>query len=98
MPDLLGLFAQRDADVFLWRIDVVEQAKMNFGRVFGENREIDAVSEPGRAERIRFSGPGLNCRHSVRRCYPSRHGNAQSAIVRVINRVCGAEKSSAIQD
>jgi len=37
-------------------IDVVEQAKFDPGRVFGKNCEIDTVAEPGRAERIRFSG------------------------------------------
>ena len=41
------------------RVDVVEQTKFNAGRVFGKNRKVDAVAEPGRAERVRFSGPGL---------------------------------------
>src|SRR5438105_2698508 len=70
------------------RVDVVEQTEFDSGRVFGKNREIDAVAEPGRAKRIWFSRPGLNRCHNVRRCYPSRHRNAQSGILRAINRVC----------
>ena len=50
---------QWNAGVFMRRVDVVEQTKFNAGRVFGKNRKVDAVAEPGRAERVRFSGPGL---------------------------------------
>ena len=42
---------------------------MDIGRVFGKNREIDAVAEPGGAERIGFSGPGFNRRHTSGSAY-----------------------------
>ena len=52
VPDLIGLFANWNADVFLGGIDAVEQAKINRGRVLGKDGEVDAVPHPGRAERI----------------------------------------------
>src|SRR2546427_6773997 len=66
----------------MWRVDVVEQAKFDPSRVFGKNRKINTVAEPGCAERIWFSWPGLHRCHKARRSYLSRQRNAQSAIPR----------------
>ncbi len=79
------------------RVDVVKQTKFDASRVFGKNRKIDTVAEPGRAKGVRFSGPGLHRCHS-RRSYLSRQHNAQSAILRALSRVCGAEKWPASPD
>src|SRR5207245_1697410 len=67
VPDLTGVFAQRDAKFFHWRINIVEQAKFDRSRVLGNDCEINAVAEPGCAERVWFSGPGLQRGHKARR-------------------------------
>ena len=63
MPDLLGLFPQRNARKFFRRVNAIEQTQFDAGRVLGKNREIDAIAGPRRAERIWFSRPGFQCRH-----------------------------------
>src|SRR5207245_4535538 len=78
-------------------VNVVEQAKFDPSRVFGKNRKVNAVAEPGCAKRIWFSWPGLHRCHKARRSYLSRQRNAQSAILRALSRVCDGEKSPASQ-
>jgi hypothetical protein len=50
VPDLVGDFPKFDA-LDLALAAVVEQAQLDFGRVGGEQREIDPEPSPGRAER-----------------------------------------------
>jgi hypothetical protein len=52
VPDLIGVFGDRDANVFFSRLDVVEQAKLNTGSVLGKDGKVDAVPHPRRAQRI----------------------------------------------
>jgi hypothetical protein len=72
MPDLVGLFRHRDANIFLGRIDVIEKTKIDRGRHLGENREVDPVAEPGRSERIWISQPNFYRRHEMSVSYPLR--------------------------
>ena len=57
VPDHVGLFGQRDARRFFRRVYRVKQAKFDFGRVRGKNREVDADPRPRRAERIGLARP-----------------------------------------
>ena len=57
VPDHVGLFGQRDARRFFRRVGRVEQAQFDFGRVRGEEREVDADAGPRRAERIGLAWP-----------------------------------------
>ena len=52
MPNLIGPFANWNADVFFSGFDAVEQAKFNPGGVLGKDGKIDTVPHPRRAERI----------------------------------------------
>ena len=52
MPDLIGVFGDRDANVFFSRLDAVEQAKLNTGGVLGKDGKVDPVPRPRRAQRI----------------------------------------------
>jgi hypothetical protein len=52
VPDLIGVFSDRDSNVFFSRLDAVEQAKLNTGSVLGKDGKVDAVSHPRRAQRI----------------------------------------------
>ena len=56
MPDQVGLLAQLDA-LQLAPARVVEDAQFDFLRVFGEQREVDALAVPGCPERIGAAGP-----------------------------------------
>ena len=56
---MLGALGHWDSNVFLGRIDSIEQAKIDAGRVFGKNGEVHAVSRPRRTERIRMPEPRL---------------------------------------
>jgi hypothetical protein len=47
----------------LCSVAAIEQAKVDPGRVFGKEREIDAVSGERRAERIRGAQPYLERSH-----------------------------------
>ena len=44
MPDLIGVFGHRNANVFLGRIDVIEKAEIDRSRVLGKDGEVDAVA------------------------------------------------------
>jgi hypothetical protein len=52
VPNLIGVFVDRDANVFFSSLDVVEQAKLNTGGVLGINGKVHAVPRPRRAQRI----------------------------------------------
>ncbi len=56
MPDLIGVFRQRQAfDFALSRR--IEQTHFDFFSVFGKEGEIDPLAVPCRTERIRFAWP-----------------------------------------
>ena len=59
VPDLIRAFVDGDTDVFFCVLDVVEQAKLNSGSMFGKDGKIDAVSHPSRSQRI---GQGMGRR------------------------------------
>ena len=65
VPDLIGVFGHRDPHVFLRRIHVVEETKINRRGCLGKYGEVDAIPQPGGAERIRITKPnfyrGHNC-------------------------------------
>ncbi len=52
MPDLVGIFGKLDA-LALGFAGIVEQAEFNLGGMGGKQREVDAESIPGGAERKR---------------------------------------------
>jgi hypothetical protein len=52
MPNLIGVFGNRDADVFFSGFDAVKQAKLNTGGVLGKDGKVDTVPHPRRAQRI----------------------------------------------
>src|SRR5258708_4672428 len=52
MPNLIGAFGNRNADVFFSGFDAVEQAKFNAGGVLGKDGKVDTVPHPRRAQRI----------------------------------------------
>src|SRR4029077_6093177 len=52
MPNLIGAFGNRNADVFFSGFDAVEQAKFNTGVVLGKDGKVDTVPHPRRAQRI----------------------------------------------
>ena len=65
MPDLVRVFRHRDANIFLGRVDIIEEAEIDRGRHFGKNREVNSVAEPGRSERIGIAQPNLYRRHKM---------------------------------
>ena len=52
VPDLIGVFSDRDTNVFFRGLETVEQTKLNAGGVLGKNGEVDAVAHPRRPQRI----------------------------------------------
>jgi hypothetical protein len=85
VPDLFGLFTQLDPHFFVRRVEIIEQAKINRSRVLGEDGKVDAVTEPGGAEWIRFTGRRFEHCHkratflsvtqssrAIRDCYATR--------------------------
>jgi hypothetical protein len=65
VPDIISSFRYRNADVFLARIDAIEQAKVDTGGALRKERKIHAVPPPGRAKWIWISEPGGYC-HKLR--------------------------------
>jgi len=63
VPNLIGLFCHWNANIFLLRIETVEQAKIDTRRRRGKHRKVHAVTQPGRTERIRIAEPGLYRSH-----------------------------------
>ena len=68
MPDLVGVFRHWDPDVFLASIVRIEEAKVDRGGALGEEGKIDAIPEPGGAERIRITEPNFNRSHKGGAC------------------------------
>src|SRR6266516_1385945 len=63
MPDLIGVLDHRNANVFLARVDIVEQAKINRSGRFRKEGKIYAVAQPRCAQRIRIAKPSLYRSH-----------------------------------
>jgi hypothetical protein len=57
VPDELVLLAERDAARFDGVAGLVEETEVDRRRVLAEEREVDALAVPGRAEGIRGAGP-----------------------------------------
>ena len=80
--------------MFSWRLETIEEAKIDRGRGLGKEREIHPVPEPGSAERIGIAEPGSNLSHKSAELYPiesalaitnwsTEHGRANVAFVSV---------------
>src|SRR5581483_2229539 len=67
VPDMVGAFANGNANVFLCSIDAVEQAKLNACGVFGKDCEVNAVAHPGCAEGIGITKASPYRSHKKRR-------------------------------
>src|SRR5260370_20549495 len=63
MPHLIGMFGHRNPNIFLTRVDVIEETKINRSSRFGKKRKVHAVAQPRRAKWIRITKPGLYRRH-----------------------------------
>src|SRR5205807_4526523 len=72
VPHLIRVLRHWNANVLLPRVHTLEKAKIDRGRVFGEEAEIDAVAQPGCAEGIGVTEPGLNRCHNAKRSYSLR--------------------------
>src|SRR5260370_8615371 len=59
MPHLIGMFGHRNPNIFLTRVDVIEETKINRSSRFGKKRKVHAVAQPRRAKWIRIAEPGL---------------------------------------
>ena len=66
MPDMLSALGDWNSNIFLWRIDSIEQAKIDPGRVFGKKSEVHAASRPSCTQRIRVPEPSLYRSHKLR--------------------------------
>ena len=62
MPHLVGVFRQHDARLLVLA-RALEQAQLDLLGMRREQREIDALAVPGRAERIGLTRPHLAGRH-----------------------------------
>ena len=71
MPNLIGVFVDRDTNVFFCGVDAVEQAKLNTGGMLGKDRKIDAVAHPGRTQRIGIAKKSAYRGHNAPRIYPA---------------------------
>jgi hypothetical protein len=60
---MIGMFRDRDSNVFFRGFDVVEQAKLDTGSVLGKDGKVDAISHPRRAEWIRMAQKGAYRSH-----------------------------------
>ncbi len=58
VPDVVGAFGEPDA-VRLGPPEIVEEAQLDAGGVFGKEREVDAVAAPRRAERVGLALPEM---------------------------------------
>src|SRR6266581_1849503 len=63
MPHLIGMFRHRNPNIFLARVDVIEETKITRSSHFGKKRKVHAVAEPRRTEWIRITKPGLYRSH-----------------------------------
>src|SRR5205823_12880059 len=65
MPHLIGMFGHRNPNIFLARVDVIEETKINRSSRFGKKRKVHAVAQPRRTEWIWITKPGLYRSHKV---------------------------------
>ena len=66
MPDMTGTFRYRNTNIFVLRVDVIEQAKLDAAGVLGKEGKINAVTQPGCTERTRMTEPGFDRCHKAR--------------------------------
>ncbi len=57
VPDFIGIFLEREPMRFLLRVDGVEKAELDLGRILREEGEIHPGSVPGSAQGIRMAWP-----------------------------------------
>ena len=63
VPHLVGMLRHRDANIFLRRVELIEEAEVDRVRHLGKEREIHSVAEPRRSERIGITQPNFYRRH-----------------------------------
>src|SRR6266478_291769 len=63
MPDLIGVFSHWNANIFLVRVEIIEEAKINRSSRFRKKRKVHAVAQPRRAKWIRKTKPSLYRSH-----------------------------------
>ena len=63
MPDLIGVLGYWNANIFLARIDIIEETKIDRCGRFREKRKVHAIAQPRRAKRIRKTEPSLYLSH-----------------------------------
>lgn len=80
MPYFICVFWQLNAFDFAFALGV-EEAKLDFGRVGGEQSEVYAKASPGRATRIRRALFQTTARHDLRRREPSVRIQASHLLV-----------------
>src|SRR5690349_7108001 len=88
VPDLISLFGQTDANGLVWRIRVIKKAEIDSRGVLGINGKINAVTTPGRSQRVRFAQPNFQRSHS-RRFFSSSTHSAYSAAERMVSAFFG---------
>src|SRR5438045_5174002 len=65
MTHLIVMFGHRNPNIFLARVYVIEETKINRSSRFGKKRKVHAVAQPGRTEWIWITKPGLYRSHKV---------------------------------
>src|SRR5437016_14601285 len=82
MPHLIRMFGHRNPNIFLSRVDVSEETKINRSSGFGKKREVHAVAQPRRTEWIRVTKPGLYRSHKRAAFigHATRIGNSRFAL------------------
>ena len=63
MPDLIGMFGHWNTNIFLARVRVIEQTKIDRGGGFGKKRKVDPIAQPCCAKRIWITKPSLYRSH-----------------------------------
>ena len=82
VPHLVRVFRKRDARL-LGLPGPVEQAQLDFFGMRREQREIDALAVPARAERIRQPGPHLRRGHSECPCGAASRADDHGSAVKI---------------
>src|SRR6266403_674071 len=82
MPHLIGMFGNRNPNIFLSRVDVIEETKINRSSRFGKKRKVHAVAQPRRTEWIWITEPGLYRSHKRAAFigHATRIGNSRFAL------------------
>jgi hypothetical protein len=82
VPNLIGMFVDRDTNVFFGSLDAVEQAKLNTRGVLGKNGKVDAVPHPRRAQWIWVTEKSFDGSHNAPRIYQACYARWQSRTLR----------------